>query len=100
MNVQLGPLVESALSVRHTPPPAAAIQTRQVVLLQFGSMASAVTRPESYIGCPAEGQDVREICCARSNQVQVPILLAGFELLRVWIFLKAARVFKVAEKGM
>jgi hypothetical protein len=44
--VQLTPLFESALSVRQTPPPAAAAQARHLLLLQAGSTASAVMRPE------------------------------------------------------
>ena len=44
--VQLAPLPERALSVLQTPPPAAPTQTRQRRLLQLGSIASAVTRPE------------------------------------------------------
>src|SRR5215475_7042152 len=51
-NVQLTPLPESALSVRHTPPPAAAAQTRHPLLLQLGSMASAVIRPEVVYAAP------------------------------------------------
>jgi hypothetical protein len=47
INVQDTPLPESALVVRQTPPPAAAIQTRHRLLLQLGSTASAVTRPEA-----------------------------------------------------
>jgi hypothetical protein len=45
-NVQLGPLVESALSVRQTPPPAAAAQTRQLPTVQLGAIASALIRPD------------------------------------------------------
>ena len=37
----------SALSLRQMPPPAAAIQTRQVLRLHDGSIAIAVTRPET-----------------------------------------------------
>src|SRR5690242_2467604 len=47
INVQLGPLVDSALSVRQIPPPAAATHRRQFVVLQLGAMASAVMRPEA-----------------------------------------------------
>jgi hypothetical protein len=45
-NVQLGPLPDNALSVRQTPPPAAATHIRQPLVLQFGEIASAVMRPE------------------------------------------------------
>src|SRR3954451_4731775 len=37
-----------ALSDRQMPPPAAAIQTRHVLRLHFGSTTRAVTRPETW----------------------------------------------------
>jgi hypothetical protein len=52
MNVQLEPLPESALSVRQTPPPAAAAQTRHLDCVQFGSIASAVMRPDVVYEAP------------------------------------------------
>jgi hypothetical protein len=45
-NVQLTPFPESALSVRQIPPPAAPAHARHVLVLQLGSTASAVMRPE------------------------------------------------------
>ena len=43
MNCQFEPV--SALSVRQTPPPAAATYNRQLAWVQFGAIAIAVTRP-------------------------------------------------------
>src|SRR5216117_206287 len=51
-NVQLAPDPDRALSVRQTPPPAAPTQTRQRLVLQLGSIASAVTRPEVKYSVP------------------------------------------------
>jgi len=45
-NIQLGPLPDNALSVRQAPPPAAATHILQLLVLQFGEIASAVIRPE------------------------------------------------------
>ena len=46
MNVHFG-VDASALSVRQTPPPAAATHTRQLPFVQVGAIARAVTRPEA-----------------------------------------------------
>jgi hypothetical protein len=46
-NVQLAPLPERALFVLQMPPPAAPAQTVHFDCEQFGSTASAVTRPEA-----------------------------------------------------
>src|SRR5689334_10089614 len=53
IGVQVG-LVSSAFSVRQIPPPAAATQRRQPSpsVPQLGSIASAVTRPDSCVGGP------------------------------------------------
>src|SRR5207253_10748623 len=51
-NCQLGPLLERALVVSHMPPPAAATRSRQLPVLQLGSIASAVMRPEVVYSSP------------------------------------------------
>ena len=45
-NVQFVPFPDRALFVRQTPPPAAAAQARHFDCEQFGSIASAVMRPD------------------------------------------------------
>src|SRR6266571_8504366 len=47
--LQLG-LDTRALVVFHTPPPAAPMKTVQLTVLQFGSTAIAVVRPEKIVG--------------------------------------------------
>src|SRR5690349_15101162 len=46
--IQVG-CAASASLVRQMPPPAAATQSRQLCAPQFGSIASAVTRPDSWV---------------------------------------------------
>src|SRR5437588_10271872 len=49
-NVQVG--VSSAVSVRQTPPPAAATYTRQLPLTHVGAMPKAVMRPDVMYSAP------------------------------------------------
>src|SRR5258706_14200112 len=51
MNCQSAPV--SALSVRHTPPPAAATYSVHLLWLQAGEMAIAVTRPLATYWAPS-----------------------------------------------
>src|SRR4029077_18448033 len=109
INVQLG-VVASALSVRQIPPPAAAAHTRQLVVLQSGAMASAVTRPEVIYSVPVN------VKIDGSTAVLGPIICHGLVVatrvvaevvvaevvaaVRSLMLLNAACAFKVAEKGM
>src|SRR5690242_16831902 len=76
-HVQFG-LLCSALSVRQTPPPAAASQSRQCPWLQFGSMASAVTRPEVTYDLPEKLRMLGCVAKLGPASVQVPTLFLFF----------------------
>src|ERR1700751_694266 len=78
MNVQAG-VSASALSVRHTPPPAAATQSRQPSELQAGSTASAVIRPEVVYAVPAKVRTSGKLASLGPTRLQVLAPSLGLE---------------------
>src|SRR6187551_534610 len=71
-NVHFAPLPDKALSVRQTPPPAAAIQTVHLLLEHAGSTASAVTRPEVVYAAPLKVNIAGKFAVLGPASVQVP----------------------------
>src|SRR5205814_4976836 len=82
-------------SVRHTPPPAAAAQTRQFDTEQLGEIARAVIRPEVTYGAPLKVRTSGKFVVLGPIRFQVPILLFPRDRT-VW---KAVCAFSVARKG-
>src|ERR1700751_1789416 len=92
MNVHETPSPERALSVRQTPPPAAAIHTVQLLLLQAGSMASAVTRPDTLNAAPLNVSTAGSSSPLGPASVQTPCLFLLFWDLAAFQAVCAVRV--------
>src|SRR6266446_2699600 len=78
INVQFAPDPERALSVRQTPPPAAAAQTRQPVFPQFGEIASAVIRPDVTYCAPLKVKILGSTALLGPIRCQAPTVFLPF----------------------
>src|SRR4029077_6454921 len=98
-NVQLTPLPESALSVRQTPPPAAAAHARHLLVLQLGSMASAVMRPEVVYAAPLKVRTSGKFDVLGPARAQAPSTLMPFPGAFAMTLAQALCAFRVNVNG-